>query len=142
MKRNLVCLALLFFVSLLLSGCCSSCRYRRNHSFPLESIEWHLCRIAGENIEPSSDKFVIVLQDGTIHGKAFCNRIMGRYKLNGSELSFLDIASTRMLCLEDNGQEARFLEKLSQVTHFDIDYKNLMLLSSGAITMVFEGVQK
>lgn len=142
MKKNICFFVILIITSLLLEGCCSSCRFRRTHSLALESTTWRLCRIAGENIQPFEESFVIVMENGNIHGTALCNKIIGTYTLEGSAILFSNVASTKMLCPNDDGLEARFLEKLSQVTHYDVDYRNLMFLSKGAITMVFEAVNK
>jgi heat shock protein HslJ len=75
-------------------------------------------------LDPQSDRY---------SGHAGCNRIMGRYVLEGPSLRLLTGASTRMACLEEARmqQEQAFLAALAQVQGWRLQGTRLQLLDAG-----------
>jgi heat shock protein HslJ len=71
-----------------------------------------------------------------LNGYGGCNRIMGRFVLEGSALRFDRIAGTRRACLEDDGGEDRFLAALAGVRGWRIEGGVLKLLSEGGGTLL------
>jgi putative lipoprotein len=69
-------------------------------------------------------------------GYGGCNRIMGRFTLDGSRLRFEEVAGTRRACLDEDGAEDRFLAALSGVRGWRIDGNVLKLLSEGGGTLL------
>ena len=65
-----------------------------------------------------------------------CNRLTGRYTLNGSALSFDGVASTRRACLHEDGSEDRFLAALAGVRGWRIEGGQLKLLSASGGTLL------
>lgn len=69
-------------------------------------------------------------------GYGGCNRLMGRFVLDGAQLRFDGIASTRRACLQEDGAEDRFLAALSGVRGWRIDGNVLKLLSDSGGTLL------
>lgn len=67
-------------------------------------------------------------------GHSGCNRLMGRYTLEGSSLRLLNGASTRMACLEEARmqQEQAFIAALAQVQAWRVQGTQLQLLGAGS----------
>lgn len=61
-----------------------------------------------------------------------CNRIMGSYTLNKTQLSFGQIASTMMACMDSNNNELsrNYTTALGKVTSYKLEDKALFLLDS------------
>lgn len=60
---------------------------------------------------------VVFGKDGRLSGFAGCNRIMGSWKAEGTGLSFLQVATTRMMCDADAMKtEEKFLGYLRDAT--------------------------
>ncbi len=59
-----------------------------------------------------------------------CNRIMGSYTVAGSKLSFGQVASTMMACLDSNNNELskQYIDALGKVSSYNISGKALNLL--------------
>jgi heat shock protein HslJ len=69
-------------------------------------------------------------------GYGGCNRIMGRFVLDGPRLSFDRIAGSRRACVQEDGGEDRFLAALSGVRGWRIEGGTLKLLSEGGGTLL------
>lgn len=84
--------------------------------------------------------------DGRVHGSGGCNRYSGSYALDGATLSFGEVASTMMLCLEPEGvgeQEAAYFAALARVTTFRIEGDRLQLRDAdGALQVDFRAARE
>ncbi len=91
----------------------------------LENTRWELIEIAGEPVEALPGKplpgFRLNPQGNSLRGFGGCNRMMGSYNLNGDELNFGPIATTRRFCEETQGLEDRFVQALGQVKTFKLN---------------------
>ncbi|MEZ5566489.1 MAG: META domain-containing protein [Gammaproteobacteria bacterium] len=87
----------------------------------LVDIEWIIEDIAGDGVIDNPQASLVFGIDGRLSGSATCNRIFGRYQLQGKQLSIEPMGTTMMACPEavDN-QEENF--KLPAV-HHDIRYR-------------------
>ena len=69
-----------------------------------------------------------------MHGQGGCNRYFGAATIDGEQMSFAPLGSTRMGCapaLMD--QEARFFQALESVERWSLDeHGPLLILSAGA----------
>jgi heat shock protein HslJ len=84
--------------------------------------------------------------DGTITGKADCNRYHGTYTEgthteSGGLLSFSALSSTERICAEDvMGQGSTFLAAMEKVAAFEIEGSQMRLFDSGgAMLLGFDG---
>jgi uncharacterized lipoprotein YbaY/heat shock protein HslJ len=72
-----------------------------------------------------------------VSGSGGCNRLMGGFQLQGEELRFSRLASTRMACgPEVMAFEQRFVEALDQVRRWSIDRNNLLLQDERGRTLL------
>jgi heat shock protein HslJ len=82
------------------------------------------------------------LENDSIGGTSGCNSYGGGYRLQGSELSFLETVQTEMYCMDPEGimeQERAYFDALNQVAGFTLSGDRLELKNAaGETTLVFE----
>ena len=66
--------------------------------------------------------------NGSISGSSGCNRFNGSYQVDGDRLSFGQMLSTMMACVEGMELEQQILQSLARVKSFRVDGNQLMLL--------------
>ncbi len=98
---------------------------------PLRGTVWQLGADG-----PDAAHIRLDAQEPRMAGWGGCNRIMGRYTLEGATLRFDGIAGTRRACLQEDGAEDRFLAALSGVRGWRIEGGVLKLLSAGGGTLL------
>lgn len=96
------------FVVLLLAGCAGSSVSDGPGddvvAMPLTNTYWQLESVAGEEVpETGSEQkaHILFLDDGRVTGYSGCNQYMGKYRVEGENLLFDSLSSTRMAC-DDN----------------------------------------
>lgn len=95
---------------------------------PLVNTQWQLSVIKGES--PLSDVMVTLAfdEEGNVFGTGGCNHYNSTYTVDGINLTFGGIASTRMLC-SDGGiseQEAAFFSMLEAVDRYELVTKDML----------------
>lgn len=132
----LVCAMLMVVV-----GCCA-CRSAQKNAKPLKGTEWHLVQLGGEELELPADSFSIVIaEDNSLAGVGACNRLLGQVVLGDKQaISFGQVGSTMMLCPENAELEAKFVEVLGGITHYDIDVDKLILMQDGVIKAILKAL--
>jgi heat shock protein HslJ len=101
----------------------------------LKNTTWQLRQLGTKEIVVRTGAAVPNLSladDGAFSSFNGCNRLVGRYMLEGDQLSFAPIASTRMLCPDIGGADAAFDAMLSKTSGWRISGDTLELLSDGA----------
>lgn len=106
---------------------------------------WELDYIAGS--EESFDalfpngKPTLIFEEGSekVHGRGGCNAFNGSVTIEGKEISFGPVASTKMAC-PGNG-ESLFFQTLSKVNVYSINESELTLIIGDIATMRFQKVQ-
>lgn len=89
----------------------------------LESVDWKVTRI-GKNDVSEYDISVRFGSDGSVSGRAACNRYFGPFELTGESLQFGELAGTKMACDERTMRaEYNFMGALSAVHGFSIERK-------------------
>ena len=99
----------------------------------LERTRWKLDELGRLPVEPSEggrDPHLVLDPDGRrLSGSGGCNRLLGRYELNGDRLGFGAVATTMMACPEPlMSRECAFIEALEATTAFRIEGETLELL--------------
>jgi heat shock protein HslJ len=92
---------------------------------PLRGTTWALPS-AGSAAPPS---FKLDSSELRVTGFAGCNRFTGRFVLEGTQLSFSQVASTRRTCLNEDDIEPRFLKALDDVRGWRLEAGQLVLLA-------------
>ena len=109
----------------------------RSLALPLEGIEWQLVEIEGRALTPAErerkPRLRLDPDQHQVLGHAGCNRFFGGYRRSGETgLSFEQIASTRIYCMEGMDLEQAVLGTLAKTAAFRIVDSRLELLDSSA----------
>jgi putative lipoprotein len=96
---------------------------------------WKLTRLGETTVRvaPNQREASLVVHpgEGQVAGSAGCNRFSGPCTVDGSTLTFGNLASTRMACADGMDQEAAFLAALARVRSWRIAGDRLELLDAG-----------
>jgi heat shock protein HslJ len=97
------------------------------------NANWTLALLGGETLSSDHD-LSIRFEEGRVTGSGGCNRFAGGYTLTGESLTLTQLVSTQMACADGDvmGQEIRLLERLSQVSMFDLTADGALELRTGA----------
>ena len=103
----------------------------------LVGTEWVLGDLPGQvlaDVRPT----ISFSGDGTVEGNAGCNTFSGSYTVDGSNLTFGPLTSTRMACEGAKGTlETAFLGAIQATTTYEITDAGELKLTSGATTLTF-----
>lgn len=83
----------------------------------LEAGSWSLAAL--ENAPPPAP-LSISFADGSMQGKAFCNRFFGDYLKDGQILRIVAVGSTRMACPHLDAEQ-QFFGLFTDTDHYEID---------------------
>jgi heat shock protein HslJ len=113
---------------------------------PLTGTAWRLTTVATGTDAVSStiagtEVTMTIDEDGTVSGSAGCNRYNGTAIVEGDEVSFGPLATTKKACEPDvNAQEQTVLSAMDEVRTASIDGTQLELLDgSGSMLLAFDG---
>jgi len=105
----------------------------------LFEVKWRLTEVNGVALTTPSPylKFEGAAKIWSANGG--CNKVAGRFEIDGPSLTILSSASTKMACLETEAQqlETDFLKALSQVTRFELKDNSLRLYDCDTLLLVF-----
>jgi heat shock protein HslJ len=103
----------------------------------LVGTEWVLGDLPGQvlaDVRPT----ISFSGDGTVSGNAGCNTFSGSYTVDGSNLTFGPLASTKMACEGAKGTlETAFLGAIQATTTYEITDAGELKLTSGGATLTF-----
>jgi heat shock protein HslJ len=72
--------------------------------------------------------------DGRVHGRGGCNRYFGAATIDGEQMSFGPLGSTKMACAPAvMDQEARFFQALESAERWSLDEDGLLLIHSAGV---------
>lgn len=100
---------------------------------PLEGTYWKAIELAGLPVplQGSSHEAYLVLQDGgRVYGSDGCNRVTGTYQLKRTVVTFGEMASTRMACIDAGGIDVVFRDALKRARRLAVSGDRLDLLDS------------
>jgi heat shock protein HslJ len=104
---------------------------------PLTGREWVVEDIAGRGIIDDTRVTLTFGADGRLSGQASCNRLLGAYTVNGSNLNIGDAGLTMMMCppaLMD--QERQFIDVLNNVQRYRVDASGALVLTTTTGTTI------
>jgi len=134
MKRSMALLALLALLAL--SACAIT---SRDATIELPGTSWTLVELDGAEPVGETPPGITFTDAGGVTGTTGCNTFNGEVTIEGSELSFGPLATTRMACVEPaaSEQEHAFLLAMEEVTGYTIDGEGRLVLEGGA-SLTFE----
>lgn len=108
----------------------------------LRNTYWKLMTIGGRPVEVTSGQrephIILDLREMSFKGYGGCNQLMGGFQMDGNNLTFGRIGSTKRYCTETMELERSFLQALGTVTRFDISGETLTLYRSEEIIALLE----
>lgn len=139
--------ALSVFSSVLVATGCETIPSTQQNSQDLQRLQnhtWIATQIGNTEIKtaPTARNIPSLQFDSAtsrVSGADGCNRIMGGYSVVKDQLTFTQLASTRMACINNDGLDQRFNAALEKVTHYQVYAKTLKLLDrNGNLLIQFE----
>ena len=117
---------------LTLGTSCNSAKETMQSATPLYNIKWSLKKIYNNGNEEIVNTKAFIRFDkekGSAGGNGSCNNFGSTPTINGNEVSFRNVFSTKMYCEQVQQIENKFLGSLEKVTRYDIKDKSLFLYS-------------
>jgi heat shock protein HslJ len=132
MNRSIALLALLAIVA----GCAIT---SREATMDLPGTSWTLVELDGAEAVGETPPSIAFTDEGGVTGSTGCNTFNGEVTIDGSELSFGPLATTRMACVDPaaSEQEQAFLLAMEGVTGHTIDGAGRLVLTGDA-SLTFE----
>ena len=99
---------------------------------PLLGTYWRLVELSGKDVpathERDSEPHLVLQAKGQAGGSDGCNRFNGSYVLDGMQLVFAPLSSTRMACRPGSAAaEGKYLQALQAVQGFKVQQRQLVL---------------
>jgi heat shock protein HslJ len=92
---------------------------------------WRAETIMGRPVIDASASTITFESDGRVHGRGGCNRYFGSSTIDGEQVSFSALGSTKMACAPAlMEQEARFFQALESAERWSLDGHGLLLIHS------------
>lgn len=100
---------------------------------------WQLTEVAGAAVRTAKPYIEFDGEAKRFAGDGGCNRISGDFEIEGANLEFSRVISTRRACLDREVQqvETNFLNALEQVTSFQVQDNVLRLYAGGSAILTF-----
>lgn len=90
----------------------------------LENTYWKLVRLGDQPVQVAAQErephLILQAESRRIAGSGGCNRLIGGYELEGEQLTFGQLATTRMACPDVMELEDAFLRALELAAQWDI----------------------
>jgi heat shock protein HslJ len=105
----------------------------------LFEVKWRLSEVKGVALTKDNPYLRFESATKIWSANGGCNQVAGGFEIDGTNLTILSSASTKMACLDTEAQqlETDFLKALSQVTRFELKDNSLRLYDSDTLLLVF-----
>jgi heat shock protein HslJ/uncharacterized protein YecT (DUF1311 family) len=105
----------------------------------LFGTRWSLTEMGERSFGTGEPYLEFDREQGRFSGSSGCNRIFGSFRVDGADLKFTPVASTRRACLAAEAQqvEASFLKALETTTRFRIQGDVLRLYANDSPILIF-----
>jgi heat shock protein HslJ len=101
-------------------------------TFHLSGGEWLLEDLGGSGVLDNVQATLTFPEEGKTAGNGSCNRFFGSAEINGQEIKFGPLASSRMACPEAvMNQEKKYLEMLQAAERFEWQDPHLLIYCKG-----------
>ena len=128
-------LILMTFVSAILMGCASTDVEMRT----LDSTKWEVAQISGMIIFTTETTKLPTLdfdaEKMTVNGTTGCNNYSGSYTMDGSQLAFGPMATTRMAC-PDIAIESGFQKAIAKIGSYKINGDLLRFFDDSGVELL------
>ena len=130
-----ICLSIIFS-----TVACSSAKETVEQTTPLYNTRWSLKKIYSDGKGEAIDTKAFIRFDkekGSAGGNGSCNSFGSTASVNGTEVSFKNIFSTKMYCEQVQQIENKYLGVLGKATRFEIKDKKLLLYNNKELVLEF-----
>lgn len=126
------------------SGCGGNKPKPAADSSALESRRWSLTEINGTKTESTKAFVEFNIAEKRIAGNAGCNRMFGKFEINGEAIKFSGIGSTKVFCAQEGVMklESDFLKALENTTRFAQQGDTLNFYAADNLILKFSGTPK
>jgi heat shock protein HslJ len=115
---------IVFLFAALLSACQAT-------NAPITQRAWKLSTLYDVDFTSLQKPVTLTLNaNQKISGFGGCNSYFGSYEMNGSEIRFTGIGSTKMFCQETMDVENNFFKALQEVQSFKVEDGKLLLMAT------------
>lgn len=124
----------------LMMVCCKTSKEAVMTSTPLFDTKWSLKKIYdnGKQEYINSKAFIrFDKEKGSAGGNGSCNSFGSTASVQGNEVNFKNIFSTKMYCEQVQQIENKFLRSLETVNRYEIKDKTLMLFNHKELMLAF-----
>jgi putative lipoprotein len=95
----------------------------------LIGTNWVAEDIAGQGVSDAAQSTLMFLEDGQASGSGACNRFMVAYQIEGQQIAFGHMTTTKMACLGAvMDQEKQFLDALATADRVELTDEGLLML--------------
>jgi heat shock protein HslJ len=136
LARDMTFRRLLAISLLILAGCGPITRVA---TMELSGTSWQLVELDGEAALADALPMLAFDDQGAVTGSTGCNTFNGQMTIDGSDVAFGPLVTTRKACLDPaaNRQEQAFLAAMEGVTSYTIDEEGRLVLQ-GVTDLTFE----
>ena len=130
---------------IVLSSSCKSAKETMKSVTPLYNTKWSLKKIISNGNEEivTTEAFIrFDKEKGSAGGNGSCNSFGSTATINGNEVSFKNIFSTKMYCEQVQQIENKFLGSLEKVTRYEIKSRSLFLYSDKDLLLEFAAAEE
>ena len=116
----------------------AACRPGPAETITLDGTRWDVVELNGQAVQTPAEG-TLDFAAGRVTGQAFCNGFGGSYRLEGSALTFGELAQTLMACLEPAdvmALESAYMAALTNVRSYRMDAGKLVLLDAAGTDLV------
>src|SRR6187397_361779 len=134
------CIAIIF-----LTASCTSAKETMEQSIPLYNTKWSLKKVYIDSKEETVNTKAFIRFDkekGSAGGNGSCNSFGSTATINGNEVSFKNIFSTKMYCEQVQQIENKFLGSLEKVIRYEIKDKSLFLYKDKELLLEFAAAEE
>lgn len=124
----------------ILTSSCKSSKEIMPSPTPLYTTKWSLKKIHSNGNEEIVNTKAFIRFDkekGSAGGNGSCNSFGSSPTINGNEVSFKNVFSTKMYCEQVQQIENKFLGSLEKVTRYEIKDKSLFFYKDKELLMEF-----
>jgi heat shock protein HslJ len=139
MKHTKLWLIAVLVLGLVLAACGAEA-----DGYDLDGTSWVLVTYRKNAPLPDTNP-TLIFEGDQVSGNASCNSFGGGYTINGQEISFEQMFTTMMACMQPDGimeQEADYMEMLSQVREYEVQDGQLVLHFDAHETLVFDQIEQ
>ena len=119
---------------------CTSAKESMQQTTPLYDTKWSLKKVYNNGKEETVNTKAFIRFDqekGSAGGNGSCNGFGSNATINGNEVGFKNIFSTKMYCEQVQQVENKFLGSLEKVSRYEIKDKSLFLYRNNELLLEF-----